>query len=375
MIQAVDEMMLALQRAVSARVMYPPGQHVQRYQDRASQMVGQIMRDQEEIDVLVLDDRVVFDDQVLPSSANLANGLFGLLHRSGVDRITFRQGLEPAEIQSFLDQLAACQAAGSGTLQPTPHIAFSFIKESDTPDSNAQTELFDGAEAIANVTDIWQGIDDGDGFNAERASDVVINIVNAVSDSKNGLLPLAALKKHDEYTAAHVVNVAILSTALSESLGVDNTDVHEICVAALLHDIGKRNIPADLLNKKSRLNKQERLLMQTHPVEGARMLLNTPGVPKLAVVVTYEHHMSPHAGYPRTPDRSPAHPVSRLVQVVDVFDALRTNRPYRPGLPVPQILEIMQAEAGSVFEPDLLDIFFQQVALRYHAEPPAAVLA
>ena len=376
MIQAVDEMMLALQRAVSAHVMYPPGQHIQRYQDHAAQMIRQITQGQEQIDVLVLDDRVVFNDTVLPSSANLASGLFGLLHRSGIDRITFQRGLETPEIQMFIEQLAACQATGVGTLQPSPHILFSFIKESEAPpdeQKNIPCEIFDGAQAAAKIDDIWQEIDAGEGFNAPLLSDIVFDIADVVSDNKNGLLPLAALKQHDEYTAAHVVNVAILSAALSESLGFKDTDVHEICVAALLHDIGKRNIPKELLNKNGRLNPDEQRIMQTHPVDGARMLLNSPGVPELAVIVTYEHHLSPHAGYPQTPDHWEAHPVSRLVQIADVFDALRTNRPYRPALPVPQILEIMQAEAGTVFDPDLLDVFFQQIALRYHAEPAETV--
>lgn len=95
------------------------------------------------------------------------------------------------------------------------------------------------------------------------------------------------------------------------------------------------------------------------------MLLSCPGVPDLAVIVAYEHHQrSDASGYPQTAVPWQPHIASRIVQVADVFDAMRTNRPYRAALPVRKIVEIFAQDKGSFSDPDLVDLFLAEVALR-----------
>jgi len=371
-IEAVDNAMLELQHALSVRMMYPPGKHVQTCQERVCEMVQQILQHQRKLDVFVLDDRVIFDDRTLPSSVNLVNGLFGLLYRSGVDRITFHQGLEIEEIRLLLDELADCKIEGSKRLQATPHVIFSFIRQIDAADSTppqSPHQVLDGREMTVDVNSLWRDIEVGEGLNVEMLTDIVTNIIRAVSDHSDIMLPLVTLKRHDEYSFVHVINVAILSTTLSESLGFDDTGVHEMCIAALLHDIGKQHIPRELLNKKGRLTNEELQQIQMHPVEGARMLLSTPGMPELAPIVAFEHHVCANGGgYPKVPQDWQLNLASRMVQIVDVFDALRTHRPYRQGLSLPQIIEIFQSDMNACFDADLLDVFFQHIIPRYHPE-------
>lgn len=148
--------------------------------------------------------------------------------------------------------------------------------------------------------------------------------------------------------------------------------MHKLCTAALLHDIGKCHIPAKVLNKNAPMDDQEWQLMQKHPVGGAAMLLNTPGIDDLAAIVAYEHHIFPDGtGYPQVPKSWNLNFASRIVQVVDVFDALRTHRCYRAGLPVAQIIEIMQGEQTCHFDTDLLTIFFQDIIPQCDPEPAA----
>ena len=162
-----------------------------------------------------------------------------------------------------------------------------------------------------------------------------------------------------------VINVAILSMSLAEAVGFDSHATHEVGIAALLHDVGKMAVPRDVLGKNGRFTEEEFRAMQVHPVAGARILLKTPGVPEIAPIVAYEHHIRyDGGGYPRVPRSWKVNLASRITQLADVFDALRTHRPYRPGMPVEKIVGLMRGDAGTYFDPDLLEIFLKHVLRR-----------
>jgi HD-GYP domain-containing protein (c-di-GMP phosphodiesterase class II) len=150
--------------------------------------------------------------------------------------------------------------------------------------------------------------------------------------------------------------------------------IHELTVAALLHDVGKQVIPKEILEKQAPFTEEEFRVMRMHTVEGARILLNTPGVPELAPIVAYEHHVrGDGTGYPKMPPNWKLNLASRIVQMADVFDALRTTRPYRAGLPVPQVVEVMRRDIGSSIDSDLLRIFFEHVVARGAPELASAL--
>ena len=195
--------------------------------------------------------------------------------------------------------------------------------------------------------------------------DIVSCVSKVISDSSSAIFPLAPLKRHDEYTFVHTINVAILSTSVGEALGFDPHTSHELTVAALLHDVGKQVIPREILDKQGRFTEEEFRVMRMHTVEGARILLNTPGAPELAPIVAYEHHVrGDGGGYPKMPRGWKLNLASRVVQMADVFDALRTTRPYRVGLPVPKVVEVMRRDIGDSIDADLLRIFFEYVVAR-----------
>ena len=153
--------------------------------------------------------------------------------------------------------------------------------------------------------------------------------------------PIRELKNFDDYTFTHALNVCVLSSALARALRVSEEMVNAIAMAALCHDLGKKEVPKEILNYKGPLEPNERLLMEKHPSFGARLLLDIPGVEStnpLLPVVAYQHHMgADQSGYPKIQGRLPQytlHFASLLVAVADVYDALRTVRPYRPALTV-----------------------------------------
>ena len=139
-------------------------------------------------------------------------------------------------------------------------------------------------------------------------------------------------------------------------------DLVDLTVSAVLHDVGKRMIPKSVLNKEGKLTDDEFKLVQHHPVDGARLLFGAPDVPAVAPIVAFEHHMYPGGGYPRVAAGWKMHLASRIVQVADVFDALRTDRPYRKGMSLQEALEILQKDAGTRYEHALRDAFARRVA-------------
>jgi putative nucleotidyltransferase with HDIG domain len=193
-----------------------------------------------------------------------------------------------------------------------------------------------------------------------EAEAVVRSLSVAMHGDRRMVLPLLQLKEFDQYTTTHSLNVAVLSMGLAESLGCGPREIRSIGVAGLLHDIGKIRIPLEVLTKPGRLTDAERLVMNQHPVDGARIILQSEDDLELAATVAYEHHvMLDGGGYPAMHYGRACTLASRLVHVCDVFDALSTKRPYRDAWPSDKTVAYLQERAGSEFDPDLVAQFIR----------------
>jgi len=376
MIRSVDTALLEVQRALLARSLYPPDHpRIGLGEARAHHMLCEILERRPEITFFAVEGRVIFENEILPSSATLSDTLFHVLNLKGVDQITFRRGLEQDEVRRLLDNLAGTADDGSWSLKASSHVGFGSLqavnREAAKVPSTVKSRVSAYAEEAAEVLPgIWGKVSDQRKLQPDQLGDIVSCLARAVAAGASALIPLAPLKRHDEYTFVHTINVTILSISLAEALGFDNKATHEMSIAALLHDIGKQAVPRTILNKHGLFTPEERRIMEIHPVEGARILINTPGVPDLAPIVAFEHHVRPGGGgYPKVPRGWRLSLASRVVQLVDVFDALRTNRTYRAGLPLPRIVEVMKSEVGTFFDADLLQVFFQEVVSRGLPEP------
>ena len=206
-----------------------------------------------------------------------------------------------------------------------------------------------------------------------EAEAVVRSLAVAMHGGRQIVLPLLQLKEFDQYTTTHSMNVSVLSMAFAEFLELGARDVRAFGIAGLLHDVGKTKIPIEVLTKPGRLTDEERALMNGHPAAGARILLDTEEDLDLAIVVAYEHHiMINGGGYPALAYPRACHHASRLVHVCDVYDALRTRRPYRDAWEFEKVLAYLNERAGLEFDPELVAAFIRMMR---QWEPQVAVLA
>lgn len=168
---------------------------------------------------------------------------------------------------------------------------------------------------------------------------------------------VAALEEKDPYTRGHSERVATYATAIGASMRLDSKSLERLEYAALLHDLGKLALPRELLTKQDRLNLAELALMREHPANAARMIERIPPLRELAVLVTQHHERFDGAGYPLGIGGESIHVLARVLAVADSYDAMTTDRAYRPALTHQCAVAELIAGAGSQFDPDVVRTF------------------
>ncbi len=166
----------------------------------------------------------------------------------------------------------------------------------------------------------------------------------------------------DPYTAGHSKRVATYSRTLAEAAGLPRSLVESIEGGALLHDIGKIAIPDRVLFKPAKLDPDERLIIETHPVVGAKLLANVPAMEEVTRCVLHHHERLDGCGYP---DKllGDAIPLgSRVIAIADTFDAMTTDRPYRRGLSVESAVAELKRVAGTQLDAALVGTFLALIA-------------
>lgn len=175
---------------------------------------------------------------------------------------------------------------------------------------------------------------------------------------------LTQLKKRDEYTAQHSINVCVLTLALARHLGMPRKEMESLGVAALLHDIGKLKTPLDVLNKPGKLTDDEFAIMKQHPLAGRKMLETFYELPYQIADVAFSHHeRASGGGYPRGLRSEQISFHSKLVAIVDVYDAITSDRCYHDGMSPTEALTRMYSWRLTDFDGELLENFIQCVGI------------
>jgi putative nucleotidyltransferase with HDIG domain len=366
----MDRAMLSLQAAASGRKLYGLEHPAARRSiEQAFEALSVVLGAGTQARVVRLNNSLLFKDAELPSRTQLSEVILPCLVGHAIEWIEFDRGLARPELQTLVEQLE--RPPGEDNPIGTVHVRTGQLGRSRSGGEalSRQVTLLTAADQVDQLKRIWNQLQAGEAPRSHLA-DLVESIRLTVAVGEDVCQQLADVKSHDEYTFVHTVNVGILSAALGEAIGMTEEQVFQLTVAALLHDVGKQHTPLTILNKTGKLEDGERKKMERHTMDGAAILLKRRGVPDVAPIVAFEHHANlDGTGYPKLV--APPHLASQIVHIADVFDALRTNRPYRAAMDPQKVRSILLEGSGKFFEQDLLNLFLDRVVKLRGASDPS----
>ena len=180
----------------------------------------------------------------------------------------------------------------------------------------------------------------------------ILNFRTALVCSFNQLLDLRDLN-----TGVHSTRLAEWGLRVARDLGVPEHCMSDVEMGALLHDIGKIGVPDHILNKPGRLTPEEYEVVKRHPEFGWTVIRNLPGMEQTSLYVLHHHENFDGTGYPARLQGAEIPIGSRIVSVIDAFDAMVSSRPYRDGMPVDEALRRLVEASGTQFDPAVIESF------------------
>lgn len=193
---------------------------------------------------------------------------------------------------------------------------------------------------------------------------VMSSIIDELKLNRSAMNLLGSVVGTDHYVFAHSFNVTLYTTALAIKLGLNEKELVEIGIGAMLHDVGKMAIPQDVLHKPDRLTDDEFEQIKKHTEVGFEILRRQDEIPLLAAHCAFQHHERlDGSGYPRKLKEPDIHKYAKILAICDVFDALTTNRVYRRAMLPHQAMEILYAGVESLFVKDYVEAFRDTIAL------------
>jgi putative nucleotidyltransferase with HDIG domain len=369
---AYDDLVRRLAAAIRGATLYSAGHPlVQRGVDALAGLCASISQTSDNIVIGFIGDEVVVNAERLPKSAASLVGFARDMREREIEKVTIQRGVTREELRTFIFELPDRKHPTplATRLQQKGVARIVIGRLSVEPDNEDQEVGIAAARriygtAVETAEQLWQAAKSGEKPDPNAARTIIDSLAKLVGGDRTSLLALTALKRYDNYTFTHMVNVSVLAMAQARSLNMSGTLLREFGFAALMHDIGKVHTPQEVLNNPGKLSKEEFEIMQRHVVDGAHILRRTPEMPALAPIVAFEHHLRQDlSGYPANIGHRRLNLCTQIVSIADVYDALRSTRVYREGLPSDRIKSIMGKKDDPAFNQTLLRRFINLVGL------------
>ncbi len=370
-INAMDQCVRQLSTAISTASLYDANhQQVVRLCSSARAYLGEALSEESGLSLMRVDDQLAVDGEPLVESL-YTDRFAKTLKTRGVGHIKFLRDVTAQELQCLVKSLAARDEV----IRSTDHLRLGQVEVryrdrsvgSGFLNSEVSRALDDvSSEELARIMEVYEAVSLKRSLKVVGLSEIVAEFVDIFASCADPLLSLVPLRRMDEYTFTHSLNVCLLNLAQATALGIEGPLLHDIGLSAMLHDVGKLFVPEEILNKPARLEGDEWEMLKKHPIKGAEYLVKTPGVPRMAVINAYEHHMRfDQRGYPTVKRDWQQNLCSQMTAISDVFDSLRTNRPYRKPMDVNEVLANISRLGGTQLHPLLVKNFLR-VMKRVH---------
>lgn len=319
-----------------------------------------LLKHQKELTFFILKKELLFDGKPLQRTPHSERIAIRLGARS-IEFITFQNGLDNREIRLFFE-VALNLKEVTVFDNETPHIRYGLIDVQESDEAVRPIMRFEDLtpEELQSLDDFYDALGNRGECDTKEISKIVAGFVAAFQQQANPLLALVPLRLEDEYSFTHSLNVAILNIAQGMSLDLDEKLLRDVGLAGMLHDAGKIFIDKEIIRKPGPLNDEEWEKMRQHPSRGAQYLMSQAGVPQLAILTAFEHHMRYDlAGYPEVRKDWALNVCSQMTMISDTFDALRTRRSYKEPWDLPRISGLFLELAEKQLNPHLVMNFLK----------------
>lgn len=236
-----------------------------------------------------------------------------------------------------------------------------FLNSEDVPIQRKAEALYESAVNV--IEDVFANPRSGETI--KRSKEIIGHTVDFILTAPESFSNLLKIRKYDYYTYTHSVNVCTFLVSLSQELGItDKQTLLEVGEGGLLHDLGKSQISPKIINKPGKLNKAEWELMQKHPEIGVEIGKETRDISAVSLSIIGQHHEKRSGkGYPRGLKSGELNRFANMASIVDVYDALTTNRSYSPARTPVQAFKILISEKEEFDEKTLLT-FIKMLAVK-----------
>jgi len=222
--------------------------------------------------------------------------------------------------------------------------------------------------ALDSIKEVAQKISSQKKAGVRKSIRVIQNMVDLVMEDEKIALGLSTIRDYDDYTFTHSINVATLSMCLGRRIGISRTSLNRIGICGLFHDLGKLDVPIEIIQKPGKLSESEFEEIKKHTIYSVTQIIRLQadrGLKSKILLSPFEHHLKYDlSGYPKTNRKKPVGLFSRILTITDVFDAITSPRIYRHSVFSPdQALGSMLGGAGTDFDPILLKVFINMLGV------------
>ena len=351
--------------------------------EKFSQSINKCMEN-ESLTFKISNDQLYVNDEKLlynRTTKNLFDNIIRYFDVRGLDGVRLLENVNEASAEEILTFMRLLAMSGQ---QPEPlawlkdglaaeNIEWvELIKKTERPQneeySKSKAERRERAKrdytyAKAAVEEVAQKIKEGKGeVGVRKTVRVVQDMVTNLIEDDEVYSAISTLRVFDDYTYTHSVNVAMLSMCIGRRINLSRRNLVNLGMCALFHDLGKIEIPNEVLRKKEKLSDRELKLIEEHSLNSSRLMLKLKASPESKariLVPMFEHHLKYDlSGYPHADWKKPLTLFGKIISIADKYDTLTSTRAYRKSLLSPdRALGYMFARAGKDYDPILIKVF------------------